>query len=249
MSQVKERPILFSAPMVRAILEDRKTVTRRAVKPQPEVRMVDMIGPMLTFKNKRGGHWLYPNAKAQIIADCPYGQPGDRLWVRETFMDLRGTGIEHRPTPDSPLQRYAYSADVAPGSFADETRKDYGLKWRPSIHLPREACRILLKITDVRVERLKDISDEQAQAEGCFFTDYGKKCFHGGNGWNDVGDCPAVVGHQQREGWMWDKTTSHEQCLGSARHAFGNFWNKVNGPDAWDSNPWVWVVEFKRVTP
>jgi len=113
--------------------------------------------------------------------------------------------------------------------------------------MPRAACRILLEITDVRVERLQDISEDQAKAEGCFFTDYGQQCAHGGTGWKDIGICPAVVGHQQRTGWAWDKTTSHEECLGSPRWAFANLWNATGGD--WDANPWVWVVEFKRVTP
>lgn len=232
MNEIKERPILFSAPMVRAILEGRKTVTRRAVKGSGLV-------------------WL-DNFLAEYVADpennlCPYGNPGDRLWVRETFIDLRGTGVEHRPDPDGPLQRYAYAADCRPGSHSDEARKDFGLKYKPSIHMPRAACRILLEITDVRVERLQDISEDQAKAEGCFFTDYGQQCAHGGTGWKDVGICPAVVGHQQRTGWAWDKTTSHEECLGSPRWAFANLWNATGGD--WDANPWVWVVEFKRVTP
>jgi hypothetical protein len=227
MIEVKERPILFSAPMVRAILDGRKTVTRRAVKVQPEVRMVDMIGPMLTFKNKRGGHWLYPNAKQQIIADCPYGTPGERLWVRETFMDLIGTGVEHRPTPDSPLQRYAYAADCPAGSHADEARKDYGLKWKPSIHMPRAACRILLEITDVRVERLQDISDEQAIAEGIEpFTDF------------------QSSGH-----WRRYRDGGTNSYVDNQVMSYASLWSEINGAGSWEANPWVWVVEFKRVQP
>lgn len=238
MSNVKERPILFSAPMVRAILDGRKTVTRRPVKPDwiQSDRAPLNTAPSLFHFWCSGEHV------------CPYGEPGQRLWVRETFMDLLGTGVEHRPDPNGPLQRYAYRADYPPGSHSDEARKDFGLKWKPSIHMPRAACRILLEITDVRVERLQDISEEQAQAEGCFFTDYGRKCGHGGKGWSEVGDCPAPAEHHpQREGWMWAETTSHEQCLGSARNAFGNLWNTTGGD--WDANPWVWVVEFKRVQP
>ncbi len=75
---------------------------------------------------------------------CPFGQPGDRLWARESFTYLRGTGIEHRPDPSGPLQRYAYSANTIPGSAGDCARTDFGIKWRPSIHMPREACGLLL---------------------------------------------------------------------------------------------------------
>lgn len=246
MSKTKERPILFSAPMLRAILEGRKTVTRRALNAQSlknigygvhlgECHELPSEGP------------LHPNSIGYYTDFCPFGQPGDRLWVRETFIDLRGTGVEHRPDPDGPLQRYAYAADCRPGSHSDEARKDFGLKYKPSIHMPRAACRILLEITAVRVERLQDISEDQAKAEGCFFTDYGQQCAHGGTGWKDIGICPAVVGHRQRTGWAWDKTTSHEECLGSPRWAFANLWNATGGD--WYANPWVWVVEFKRVTP
>ncbi|WP_238350021.1 hypothetical protein [Pseudomonas sp. SWRI111] len=156
----KERPILFSAPMVRAILDGRKTVTRRPVKVQPEVRMVDMIGPILTFKNKRGGHWLYPNAKQQIIADCPYGQPRDRLWVRETWY------CDHNEVMCGP---YLKPDDLDVSEARDDGTLVYaadGLTpyktdqpvWKPSLHMPRWACRIALEITAVCVERLQDTS-------------------------------------------------------------------------------------------
>lgn len=237
MSQTKERPILFSAPMVRAILEGRKTVTRREVKKKAALDCL-ASGFEPAFLTLPGNSDL-----------CPYGRPGDRLWVRETwycdhFEVMRGPYLKPddldigEAIDDGTL---VYAADgLAPYEQEQPT-------WKPSIHMPRWACRILLEITAVRVERLQDISEEQAQAEGCFFTDYGQQCAHGGTGWKDIGICPAVVGHQQRTGWAWDKTTSHEECLGSPRWAFANLWNATGGD--WDSNPWVWVVEFKRVTP
>lgn len=168
MSQIKERPILFSAPMVRAILEGRKTVTRRPVKASKA------HADGITLIDYGKGWWPY-NAFGDFSSDhegmeypiaCPYGKPGDRLWVRETFIDLRGTGVEHRPDPNGPLQRYAYAADCRPGSHSDDARKDFGLKYKPSIHMPRAACRMLLEITDVRVERLQDISRADIRAEG-----------------------------------------------------------------------------------
>ncbi|WP_448649271.1 hypothetical protein [Pseudomonas corrugata] len=217
MSNVKERPILFSAPMVRAILEGRKTVTRRAIKVQPHI---DASGNFCVGRYNYGQDGDGKPVTKHFVKDCcPYGKPGDRLWVRETFMDLLGTGVEHRPTIDSPVQRYCYSADVRPGSFADETRKDYGLRWKPSIHMPRAASRILLEITDVRVERLQDISDEQAKAEG-------------------VQRGPLREWCGSDEGGAWHKYPVP---------AFRNLWQSTGGD--WDANPCVWVVEFERIQP
>ncbi|AZE73171.1 Phage protein [Pseudomonas synxantha] len=234
MTAIKERPILFSAPMVRAILEGRKTVTRRAVKGSGLNFLADFTPEYVALPEN---HF------------CPYGNPGDRLWVRETwycdhFEVLRGPYLK----PDDLDIREAiddgtlvYAADGLTPYEADQPI------WKPSIHMPRWASRILLEITDVRVERLQDISEDQAKAEGCFFTDYGQQCGHSGTGWKDVGICPARAGHQQRAGWAWDKTTSHAECLGSPRWAFANLWNSTGGD--WDANPWVWCVEFRRVTP
>ena len=238
MPEIKERPILFSAPMVRAILEDRKTVTRRVVKgfqiptedtaiPVGDRQRWSAIGQ----KDPRYGFCVFGSTEAECAkeleeyAPCPYGRPGDRLWVRETFMDLRGTGVEHRPTPDSPLQRYAYAAECPPGSGSDEARKDFGLKWKPSIHMPRAACRIMLEITVVRVERLQDISEEQARAEGV-------RLMRDGSGTWVSREGPGKLVTP------WP----------TAKEAFGDLWNSINGPRAWEANPWVWVVEFKRVT-
>ena len=218
MPEIKEHPILFSAPMVRAILEGRKTVTRRVCKPQPSAK----AHTTCASGNPMGAWW----ETGKDIIRCPYGKPGDRLWVRETFIDLRGTGVEHRPDPDGPIQRYAYAADCRPGSHSDEARKDFGLKYKPSIHMPRAACRILLEITDVRVERLQDISEDQAQAEGVRLMRDGSDTWVSREGpGNLVTPWPT------------------------AKEAFSDLWNSINGPHAWAANPWVWAVSFKRVTP
>ncbi|MDF3933510.1 hypothetical protein [Pseudomonas citronellolis] len=266
---MKERPILFSGPMVRAILEGRKTVTRRAVKDQPRgLADIGSFGPGQPFIRR-------PEPTKRNLA-CPYGRPGDRLWVRETWEDVHPAQVADGrysqlgragiPGPPAVTYRTIYRAEGPypqvyqidqppyralepdPSSSRDWPADNGWTGWTPSIHMPRWASRILLEITAVRVERLQDISEEQAVAEGCFFTDYGRRCGHGGKGWQEVGDCPAPEAHHpQNNGWMWDKTTSSDQCLGSARWAFGNLWEKTGGD--WDANPWVWVVEFKRVTP
>lgn len=207
MSEIKERPILFSAPMVRAILGGQKTVTRRQVKKQAALDCL-AAGFEPSFLTLPGNADL-----------CPYGQPGDRLWLRETFTDLRGTGVEHRPDPNGPIQRYAYAADCAPGSYADEARKEYGIKWKPSIHMPRAASRILLEITGVRVERLQDISRSDIRAEGLV--------------------CPPELASD-------DVSPNYRDWYPAA---WRELWESINGAGSWMANAWVWVVEFKRVTP
>lgn len=216
-SKAKERPLLFSAPMVRAILEGRKTQTRRALKIQP-LDILPMKG------KKKGIEWIglkerEPEPRG-LVFRCRYGVPGDRLWVRESFADLLGTGIEHRVSNGRP-QRYAYAADTKPGSYGDQSRKDYGVKWTPSIHMPRNACRIVLQLTGVRIERLQDISESDAAAEGVE-SEFANAPFAGTFG--------SLCGRQHRYGYqtLWDSL--------NAKRGFG-----------WDSNPWVWVVEFKRV--
>jgi len=205
------RPILFSGAMVRALLDGSKTQTRRVLK----VRCQE-IG-----ERDDGSRWPWsenPNTAGDHWHACPYGQPGDRLWVRETFLDTLGTGVEHRD--ESGLRhRYAFAADCAPGSYGDQARKDYGLKWKPSIHMPRAASRILLEIVSVRVERLWDISERDARAEGVTIKER-----------HMAGYCAG-------------------QFLPPSIRAYLGLWELISGDGSWGANPWVWVVEFKRVMP
>lgn len=217
---MKERPILFSAPMVRAILAGTKMQTRRILKQQPNPSMVTFSEPYSKLHGTQT--WLLGLGNSQRIT-CPYGQPGDRLWVRETWMDLLGTGIE-RKTGD--YGRFAYAADTPPGSYGDQCRKDYGLKWRPSIYMPRAASRITLEVTGVRVERLNDISYEDALAEG-------------------VDDARKLVEPECREGETADQLARR---LRWPQREYELLWEQINGPGSWAANPWVWVVEFKRLT-
>ncbi|QJI38267.1 hypothetical protein [Pseudomonas sp. ADAK13] len=192
MHEVKERPILFSAPMVRAILEGRKTVTRRAVKGSGLNFLADFTPEYVALPEN---HF------------CPHGKPGDRLWVREAWARV---GIAQAPDQQWVVYRES------------DNRTDYGGPWTPSIHMPRWASRILLEITDVRVERLQDISEAQALAEGIYSD-------------------PAVNGMYTADG---DNYTSKQDGPG---RAFADLWKSTGGD--WVANPWVWVVEFKRVTP
>lgn len=193
---MKERPILFSAPMVRALLAGTKTQTRRVVKPQPTgfvggpgVTLCDSSPAPLVPMNDFAG-----TCGQEII--CPYGQPGDRLWVRETWHDA-----------SSALHSCAlYRADGG---------EIYGGKWAPSIHMPRWASRITLEITSARAERLQDISEADALAEGCNV-------------------------HPDHHG-------KPPTSIYSPVQAYRDLWERINGPGSWDANPWVWVVEFRRL--
>lgn len=193
---MKERPILFSAPMVRAILDGTKTQTRRVVKPQPPAKVSSIYLP---FKQEPNNWQGFADSDGLIhwYGRCPYGQPGDRLWVREAWRWV---------CPDDP-DTAIYRAD---GHAASKLPP--GFKWKPSIHMPWAASRITLEITAVRVERLQAISEADAEAEGC---------------------CTPLRGHDDD----------------FARGCYRNLWEQINGVGSWTANPWVWVIEFKRVKP
>ncbi|WP_083492135.1 hypothetical protein, partial [Pseudomonas tremae] len=247
----KERPILFSAPMVRAILSGQKTVTRRAVK----ATKAHADGFMML--DHGNGWWPY-NAFGDFTSDhegmeypiaCPYGKPGDRLWVRESWQDVHPVqvaggrytqqGRAGIPGPPGVTYQTIYRADGPyPKIYHShhhpyrtlQPDHDHGMNspaqsgytgWTPSIHMPRWASRILLEITDVRVERLQDISEDQARAEGVrLYTDHAK-----------LGE--------------WWHVDGIETYSADPRKSFELLWTSVGGD--WNANPWVWVVEFKRV--
>lgn len=224
---MRERPILFNGAMVRAILSGHKSQTRRAMKPQPSI---DASGNFCwngwNFGQDMAGRPLSKTLESQLPCSrtgrvhCPFGKIGDRLWVRETWMDLTGTGVEHRDMETGKHTRYAYGAESPKGSASDEARKDFGLKWRPSIHMPRDACRLVLEITDVRVERLQAISAADAEAEGLR-----KFPFEDSYAW----------------AWRDGDRSGHASPTG----AFRSLWTSTGGD--WDANPWVWVISFKRL--
>jgi hypothetical protein len=201
---MKERPILFSAPMVRALLEGRKTMTRRVVKPHRLWKCHSICAP-----EKAADSWAvwfhYPETdRVGHLVDCPYGKPGDRLWVRETWAC--------NPYDD----RLWYRASE---SLPDSA--EYGpLGWRPSIFMPRAFSRITLEITDVRVQRLQEISEDDALAEGVEADRRGWKDYFGG-----------------------------ESCLGFASTSFASLWDSINARRGfgWDANPWAWALSFRRI--
>jgi len=161
---MRERGIIFNAEMVRAVLEGRKTQTRRIMKVQPESNQLGLL--RITDSTNRSYigkyHWAESNATGNHVRSklfaCPYGAVGDRLWVRETWAEAGGSA------PELQLHRANYPAHVP--SHYENVPPAESIRWRPSIHMPRWASRITLEITGVRVERLQDISEEDAKAEG-----------------------------------------------------------------------------------
>lgn len=207
---MKERGMIFNGEMVRAILDGRKTQTRRPIK-WKQTRFTE-IG-----EREDGTKWPW-SEDAEHACDfwhpCPFGAVGDRIWVRETFQgplvheelfEEYSAYPEKFETPE--YCEYAADGGVRPEYCDLDDNLRHG--WRPSIHMPRWASRILLEITDVRVERLKSISDRDALREGCSTADM------------KSGDCAADV--------------------------FARLWASIYGAESWNANPWVWVIEFKRV--
>lgn len=227
---MKERPIVFSAEMVRAILEGRKTMTRRPVKHRhlTNANELDEYFGGGTCEDCDACFYTVPKDSTRICVKCPYGVPGDRLWVKEAWRpkcmnceddDVRGGWYGVMPE---------YQADDAQGKWVEVdsawwekayAEGDYGRKWRNSRFMPRWASRILLEIVSVRVERVQDISPADTYAEGV------GDCFCGGA---CAVDCMIMGGHK-----------------------FAQLWNTIHAkkPESqWDANPWVWVIEFKVVT-
>lgn len=238
------KPILFNTDMVRAILEGRKTVTRRVIKPQPQMPLC------YTFAGgykKDIGKWGYPSETAHKQWGEKYKRPDslteedlkmswnppyhtdDILYVRETWQymyDLDGNDQIIEETG-----RYVYAAD---GSDVDtwvnpDGTHRFGIPWRPSIHMPKEAARIWLKVTDVRMERLHEITEDGALREGA----QGIRCDHAGLGVYGCTDCMNtgwIEPPQVEFMYIWDSTVKKSDL---DRHG-------------WDANPWVWVIEFER---
>lgn len=241
-----ERGMIFNAEMVQAILDGRKTQTRRIMKPQPGTC-------------PRGGHWwpsnvfktmLHVEEEMQngkggwggLVGDaCPFGDVGDRIWVRETWATLGNEdgccvdweGNLCKGDERSAARIYRASCEQRPGDYGlwsipDDAywkphTKEHKFEgaWRPSIHMPRWASRILLEITDVRVELLNAISEEDARAEG--IIDGG--CLNCGE--------PEPCGCANPEP--------------DATDAFAYLWQSIYGQESWNANPWVWVISFERI--
>lgn len=251
----RERPILFSAPMVRAILDGRKTQTRRIVKPMAG-RQREWLTEERLAMVPRGvvGSWGcgfgwqmdHPAGGPGGWIRCPYGVPGDLLWVRESGALLR-EAYDHNPQVGEDLWRDA-GWRYADGSVAqcrdydpplNEWVEECAARQRPSIHMPRWASRITLRIADVRVERLNEISEADAIAEGVRRIGEGYPSFAN----------PDSDWHAGPNLWTVEDGGPFGGSLNSptAPGAFQMLWESINGPGSWDENPWVWVVAFERI--
>ena len=225
------KPILFSAPMVKAILSGRKTQTRRIVKAGFDCNEMEFYG-LRDYDDRKVGlqAFFVDESKMPLGVKCPYGKVGDTLWVRETwwkkpFLTRKDLKDGADTWPDFEYETEKIMA------WEDSELKHYGWKKMPSIFMPREACRIKLTITGIRVERLNSITNEDAFKEGIdwkikfpeeepttkFYRDYerGENCFAHG-------------------------------ILFEARHSFFSLWKSINGRESYNSNPFVWVIEFSK---
>lgn len=216
--------------MVRAILESNKSQTRRVVgglsKRFPLVNLHDVLPEAFSGRFDDPFSWGWAHAEegygghmalGQWLEICPYGVPGDRLWVRETsaIVGVDGCNVSIARAERMPEGKTLSDTDggleifrVEPEVAAWASKRIDGERWRPSIFMPRWACRLVLEVTGVRAQRLQEISEEDAYEEGCFA----------------LGDA---------------------QC--TAKWQYELLWERINGKGAWSANPWVWVVEFKRV--
>lgn len=214
---MKYIPILFSTLMVQALLAGRKTMTRR-------VNGLDLINKEPDKYHVTNANYIKNGALMQkffygnecYVIKCPYGKVGDVLWVRESASlvlfpkaDEKGNEIGKNPI-------WMYRADQHDNIFVD--------KWKPSIHMPKEACRIFLKITDIKVERLLDISEDDAIAEGVYQYENGAYQFY-------------------TEKELHRVTAGINSAFGS----FMSLWQSINGASSWDANPWVWVIKFEQI--
>ncbi len=233
-TEIKERGIIFSAEMVQALLDGRKTQTRRVMKPQP---VLDDINNSDTREWQNEWHakvgycipseadeWGFYRSVAQrhdpqccgcellgVLPQrywrCPYGKPGDRLWVRETWSEVKWSGLIGNPGP--PISDVVYKAGPHPFNKDHPHGWHEKDRWKSSRYMPRRASRITLEVTDVRVERVQEITVKQCMMEGIKFEKY------------------------------WDTPYAD----------FATLWDRINDKRgySWQSNPWVWVIQFERI--
>lgn len=236
---MKERPILFNGEMVRAILEGQKSQTRRVVKPQPDHRT--------TRVSICRDQWMGTGPSGNSVGTAqwdpwhrsPFAE-GDKLWVRESFWaygrwetrfsEKKGRDEWHFVDLTHECDRIYQFGDPTPDARRNRASATPAWWQRPSIHMPRRASRILLEVTGIRVERLQEISEVDARAEGISCVP-----FRPDDGW------PIC------DGYMVGADDGKTPLTPTAAGAYRRLWESIHGADQWNANPWVWVIEFKRI--
>lgn len=229
---MKEHPILFKSEMVKAILEGKKTQTRRILKPQPdESGIVYMENPPLNWEEhykEEWKPWKFDTEEGETIAlNCPFGKKGDRLWVKETFCNCGELAWGEETCAEDRKNTVGYKADYSARLYDCDDKlvelettawnwEHEKIKWKPSIFMKRIYSRLLLEITNIRVERLNKITEKDAEAEGCVST--------------------AVLTEDKQD----------YTGLYASEH-YARLWEKINGEGSWRTNPFVWIIEFKRI--
>lgn len=242
---MKERPILMTPENAQKCHEGTKTQTRRVLKRQPWEGMGSIDGPAFyhpTEVDKKTGQ-EYPGKEVFGVYDadgewgcvCQFGRPGDRLWVRESiyidhFDYVKGPLPKEKPSLDDGMLIYRGEGTCCE-QFGECDCGGAGAPWRPSLYMPRWACRTVLEITEVRVERLQEISEEDAIAEGV-------TCLGGVNGTYDRDDFSGC--------WTNYSNTETAAYWNSPIDSYHSLWDSINGVGSWALNPWVWVIEFRR---
>lgn len=218
-ARIREKGLIFNSEMVRALLDGRKTQTRRPVKFPVHDKNLGC---------ELAGNELAGELSAGNYLNSAFGKPGDRIWVRETWADAGASA------PDLKLYRANYPEHVP--SIYENVPPAKEIRWTPSIHMPRTASRILLEITDVRVERLNAISEQDAQSEGVH---------------NEVWDQTVVARNYaviDEFFQFWSEDMPHYVEMNQLyRSSFRSLWESIYGAENWQANPWVWVISFKRV--
>lgn len=237
--QPKKRPIIVPPDMVKAILDGRKTMFRKILKCQPEpprgiynendaIPILEEFGDELLLRFNWRTERYYPKIHENASffdgrSQCPYGKVSDILWLREIFSELYDT-CDHPELPGATEERWSLGYRYKADNYVHQVLDGFWTGWRSPIHMPKEACRLILRINAIRVERLQDISEEDAIAEGIDRNHDGHWRFYTKKKLRTV-----TAGCQ------------------SAKDSFLSLWTSINGSDSWIANPWVWVVSFERI--
>ena len=247
-TELKERPIIMGADSVRAILDGRKTQTRRVIKPRYKQ---DEYGFNVVSRPATGERWVEKADEdgggfedGTRIVPCPFGEIGDRLWVRETvFFET------FHQQSDEELERDGFNPNIGVWVYRADNH-DYPTitaNWTSPMFMSREASRITLEITDIRVERVQDITEEEVIAEGIISDD--EYAYRAGE--ENLFPCPRCKGYGVHEAFGYDYGITEVDCThcNTPKKRYRIIWDSLNAKRGypWENNPWVWVISFKQI--